>query len=76
MPLESMMSDNDTMNGKSHETDFYSTREVAEILGFSINGMLHMLRRGEIPCVKIGKQYRIRKNFVDRMEWNVKPEDE
>lgn len=41
--------------------DVLQVKEVAAILGLSLNTTYEALRRGEIPSRKIGNQYRIAK---------------
>lgn len=41
--------------------EFFTVYEVADLLGFHWQTVLKMIRRGELPAKKYGRQWRIRK---------------
>lgn len=45
---------------------FLRPEEVAELLDISENTIRHWLRKGELPGVKFGRQWRIRKDDLDK----------
>ena len=51
--------------------EIYTTKEMMKILKFGKTKMNALLRSGEIPAVKIGGQYRITKEELEKwMEQN------
>lgn len=44
----------------------YTVEEFARIFKLSPEAVRHLIRRGEIPAIRIGKQYRIPQDVVDR----------
>ncbi len=57
------------------ETGFYTTSELAKLLGCGLNTAYSIVRSGQIPCIKIGKQYRVpRKEFWEFVKANPKLE--
>ena len=51
--------------------EIYTTKEMMEILKFGKTKMNALLRSGEFPAVKIGGQYRITKEELEKwMELN------
>ncbi len=51
--------------------EVYTTKEMMEVLKFGKTKMNALLRSGEFPAVKIGGQYRITKDELERwMEEN------
>jgi excisionase family DNA binding protein len=47
------------------EKDFYTTKELVKILGISKQSVLKRIGRGNIPAVKIGRDYIIFKKDID-----------
>lgn len=45
--------------------DFFTVYEVADMLGFHWQTVLRMIRRGELPAKKCGRQWRIRKTDLE-----------
>jgi excisionase family DNA binding protein len=43
------------------ERSFYTIYEVADLLGFHHNTIRRMIKSGELPARKFGKEWRIRK---------------
>ena len=41
--------------------DFFTVYEVADLLGFHWQTVLRMIRSGELPAKKYGRQWRIKK---------------
>ena len=48
------------------ERDFYTLHEVADLLGFHYNTIRRMVKNGELPAVKLGKAWRVRKLDLER----------
>lgn len=46
----------------------YSAKEVAEMLGFSHNQILHLAKHGRIPATKVGRRWIVPAWFVRRIE--------
>ncbi|HIC91471.1 MAG TPA: DNA-binding protein [Syntrophaceae bacterium] len=46
--------------------DVYTVEEFANIFKISVEAVRNLIRKGEIPAIKIGKQYRIPRSVVDR----------
>ena len=46
---------------KIHLSGTYTVKETAEILQLNENKVYELIRTGELPFVKVGKQYRIGK---------------
>ena len=40
--------------------ELLTPRQVAEILNISYENALSLIRYGNIPCVKVGRQYRVK----------------
>lgn len=56
------------------ERDFYSCREIAELIGIKISTVRTYCKKGKIPCVKVGRSYRIAaKDFHEWFEAGKKP---
>jgi excisionase family DNA binding protein len=47
------------------EKDFYTTKELVKILGISKQSVLKRIGRGNIPAIKIGRDYIILKKDID-----------
>lgn len=47
---------------------FYSCEEIAERYAVKVTTVWEWIRRGELPAVKVGKQYRIRADDLDAFE--------
>lgn len=47
---------------------FFSCDEIAERYGVKVTTVWDWIRRGELPAVKIGKQYRIRADDLEMYE--------
>ena len=47
------------------EKDFYTTKELVEILGISKQSVLKRIGRGNIKAIKIGRDYIIFKRDID-----------
>jgi len=51
----------------NHEADhIMSPKEAARYLGFHLVTIYRLLKRQEIPGIKIGKQWRFKKEVLDR----------
>ena len=46
---------------------FYKVSEVAEALGISRATVWRLIKQGEIPAVRIGRQYFIPRSYVDSL---------
>jgi len=44
-----------------------SLKEVAKYLGLNERTVYNVVRRGEIPATKIGRQWRVKKGSLDQM---------
>ncbi len=49
------------------EHEFLTTDEVLEYLRINARTVYRLIRNGELPAVRIGRQWRIRRNDLD--EW-------
>lgn len=47
---------------------FYSCEEVAERYTVKVTTVWEWIRRGDLPAVRVGKQYRIRADDLDAFE--------
>lgn len=47
--------------------DFYTAEEVANLLKLSKYTIYEMIKRGELPAVKVGRQVRISRNTIDAL---------
>jgi excisionase family DNA binding protein len=45
---------------------FLTAAEVAGILRVSTMTVYRLIKAGELPCVRVGKSYRVREDDVDR----------
>lgn len=48
------------------DRSFYTVYEVADLLGFHWQTVLKMIRSGELPAKKYGKEWRIRVDDLQR----------
>lgn len=46
--------------------EYYTTVQAAELLGLHRNTILKHIDRGEMPAVKVGRNYRIPAEWLDR----------
>jgi len=46
--------------------DALTLRELADYLQMSVDSVYHLVRRGKIPGVKVGKQWRFSRAAIDR----------
>lgn len=46
--------------------DFYTLQDVADLLGFHYNTIRRMIKSGELPAVKFGKAWRVRKTDLEQ----------
>jgi excisionase family DNA binding protein len=46
--------------------DVYTVEEFANLFKLSPEAVRNLIRQGEIPAIRIGKQYRITQDVVDR----------
>lgn len=53
------------------ESPFLTIPEAAKILRFNNLTLWKMVTRGEIKGFKVGSKWRIRKDFIDKMEWTT-----
>jgi len=64
------------MNNKQVKPDFYSLREVANILNFSYSNIRIMVIAGEIPAYRISKRYRVAvkdlEQYIDQSKVRIK----
>ncbi len=52
------------MSKKASEKEFYTVKEVKEMLGIGQDKVYKMFASGEIPSIKVGRLYRVsRKDF-------------
>lgn len=49
------------------EKMFYSPREVAELLNVTSATVRNLVKRGEIPAIRIGAAYRVKKEVIDKL---------
>lgn len=54
----------------------YSVEEFAKIFKLSPEAVRNLIRQGEIPAIRIGKQYRITQDVVDRYFAQALPPEE
>jgi len=54
------------MNVTAIQSPFWTTEEAADYCRVSHTTMLELLRRGEIPARRVGRQWRILKADLDR----------
>ena len=54
------------MNEAINYPEVYNVAEFAKIFKVSPEAIRNLIRNGEIPAIKIGKQYRIPKTIVER----------
>ncbi len=47
-------------------SDLLTVEEVAQYLRVSIHTVREMIKRGDLPAVKVGKAYRIKQNEVEK----------
>lgn len=47
--------------------DILTVKEVREILFIGRDKAYHMLKSGELPAVKVGRDWRIRKEFLQQI---------
>lgn len=52
--------------------EIMNLREVAKYLGLNERTVYNLVRRGEIPATKIGRQWRVKKDNLDEMFKNKK----
>ena len=52
--------------GENRGMEIYTTKEMMKILKFGKTKMNALLRSGEFPAVKIGGQYRITKDALEK----------
>jgi len=45
-----------------------STRQVADLLGVSIEQVRRLSRSGELPSIKIGKSLRFRRSVIENLD--------
>lgn len=45
--------------------EVYTVEEFANIFKISVEAVRNLIRKGEVPAIKIGKQYRIPRSVVD-----------
>lgn len=45
-----------------------STRQVADMLGVSIEQVRRLARSGELPSIKIGKSLRFRRSIIENLD--------
>lgn len=56
----------DTLSHDSPNNDILTLSEVAQYLKVAEKTVLRMIHRNEIPCAKIGNQWRFQKSLIDR----------
>jgi excisionase family DNA binding protein len=49
------------------EVDLMTVEEVADLLRIGVHTVRAMIRRGDIPALKIGKQYRIKREDFNQL---------
>lgn len=49
------------------ESEHYTTAEVAELLRIKPESVSKQIKRGQLPAVRAGKRWLIRKDLVDAM---------
>ena len=54
------------MQARATYPEVYTVEEFAEVFRLSPEAVRKLIRHGEIPAVRIGKQYRILQQVVDR----------
>lgn len=47
--------------------EIMNLKEVAEYLGLNERTVYNLVRRAEIPAIKIGRQWRVKKDNLDEM---------
>ena len=52
--------------------EIMNLKDVAQYLGLNERTVYNLVRRGEIPATKIGRQWRVKKDNLDEMFKNKK----
>ncbi len=47
------------------QKEFFTVREIAELLGVTVDTIQTYIRKKELPAYKVGKSYRIRRNDLE-----------
>lgn len=55
-----------SIEAEALERDFYTLQDVADLLGFHYNTIRRMIKSGELPAVKFGKAWRVRKTDLEQ----------
>lgn len=55
---------------KSYE-EVYTVEEVAGIFKLSRGSIRNLIKKGEIPAIKIGKQYRIPESIIEKFYFQI-----
>ena len=55
---------------KSYE-EVYTVEEVAGIFKLSRGSVRNLIKKGEIPAIKIGKQYRIPESIIEKFYFQI-----
>ena len=55
-----------SIDSEALERDFYTLQDVADLLGFHYNTIRRMVKSGELPAVKFGKAWRVRKADLEQ----------
>lgn len=53
--------------------DVMMAKEVSRLLGFNVKTIYEAAKRGELPCLKVGREFRFsRKRIMDLLEGRTK----
>ena len=64
------------MQQQASYPEVYTVEEFAKVFKLSSEAVRPLIRKGEVPAIRIGKQYRIPQNVVDRYFAQVLPPEE
>src|SRR4028119_688522 len=57
--------DNGHRTGQTQETELLGAEDVAEMLGVKETTVYKWCKEGKLPCLKVGKRWRIRRGAVE-----------
>ena len=55
------------MDQKAYEKSVYTVPQVAKILGINRNLAYELVRRGDLPALRLGKRFVCPKQAIDRL---------
>src|SRR5712691_1179347 len=71
-----MLQKRKSMQQRASYPEVYTVEEFAKVFKLSPEAVRTLIRKGEVPAIRIGKQYRIPQNVVDRYFAQVLPPEE